>query len=81
MSNLTLSIDDTLLKRARIRALEEGTSVNAVVREFLTAYAGGDPTEPAILRFIERATQFPASSGSEGRSWTREGLHDRAVLR
>ncbi|TVS06578.1 MAG: hypothetical protein EA413_03640 [Cyanobium sp. PLM2.Bin73] len=38
MANLTLAVDDALLKRAREVALRENTSVNAVVREFLTRY-------------------------------------------
>jgi len=40
MSNLTLTIDDDVLRRARIRALEQGTSVNALVREYLTDFVG-----------------------------------------
>ena len=41
MSNLTISVDEQLIKRARMRAIEQGTSVSAKVREFLQAYAGG----------------------------------------
>ena len=33
--NLTIVIDDEILKRARIRAIQENTSVNAVVRDYL----------------------------------------------
>ncbi len=33
MANLTIVIEGDTLKRARMRALEEGTSVNAVVRD------------------------------------------------
>lgn len=40
--NLTISVDPEVLKQARIRAIEEGTSVNAVLRERLTLYANGD---------------------------------------
>jgi len=40
MSNLTISVDEQLIKQARIRAIEQGTSVSAKVREFLTQYAG-----------------------------------------
>jgi len=32
MAHLTISIDDELLKRARIRALEQDRSVNSIVR-------------------------------------------------
>ena len=35
MTNLTLTVDETLLRTARILALERGTSVNAMVREFI----------------------------------------------
>lgn len=38
MTNLTLSLDEELVKRARIRAIGEGTSLSAKVREFLAAY-------------------------------------------
>lgn len=38
MANLTLALDDTLLQRAREAALRENTSVNALVRDFLTRY-------------------------------------------
>jgi hypothetical protein len=35
MSNLTISVDEAVLKQARMRALEEGTSVNALLRDYL----------------------------------------------
>lgn len=48
MTNLTLSLDDELVKRARIRAIEEGTSLSAKVREFLAVYIQqGTPVQAA----------------------------------
>jgi len=41
MSNLTLSVDEQLIKRARMRAIEQGTSLSAKVREFLQDYVNG----------------------------------------
>lgn len=38
MSNLTLSVDEQLIRRARVRAIEQGTSLSAKVREFLHDY-------------------------------------------
>jgi plasmid stability protein len=38
MSNLTIAVDDELIKLARIRAIQQGTSLSAKVREFLQAY-------------------------------------------
>lgn len=40
MANLTLVIDDELLKAARIKALQEGTSVNELCRQAIERYAG-----------------------------------------
>ena len=49
MSNLTISLDDTIIRKARIRAIEEGTSVSAKVREFLAHYAKVDSISTATL--------------------------------
>jgi plasmid stability protein len=73
--NLTITIDDELLRRARIRALSQGTSVNAVLREFLTSYAGSDVETSARARLGDLARASTASSGSQGRTWTREDLY------
>ena len=41
MSNLTISVDDHLIKQARVRAIQQGTSLSAKVREFLQVYVNG----------------------------------------
>lgn len=56
MANLTLVIDDDILLRARKRALDQGTSVNAVLRKYLEGYAGRQNRSMAMRRFIQRAT-------------------------
>lgn len=73
--NLTLTIDETILRRARIRALEQGTSVNSVVREFLEVYAGVDERVAAMSRFLDLGEQ--SAAGSEGRqiTWTRDDIY------
>lgn len=76
VANLTLSIDDDLLRRARIRALERETSVNAAVREFLEQYAGAPDRNPAD-EFLDFTETHTVSSGPSGRTWTRESLYDR----
>jgi hypothetical protein len=46
MSNLTITIDADLLRAARIRALQQGTSVNEVCRRAIAAFAGeGDAAQ------------------------------------
>lgn len=75
MANLTLSIDEEILRRARMRALSRGTSVNAVLREFLEAYAGGtDERQRAVAEVLALAKR--ARSGRGAARWTRDELHD-----
>lgn len=57
MANLTLSVDDELLRAARVRAVSEGTSVNEICRKAIEAYARPDSPEERLRRFdafIER---------------------------
>lgn len=77
MPNLTLSIDDELLRRARVRAAKENTSVNAVVREYLATYAGARQMAGARRRFVEISRATSSGSGPDGRAWRRDDLHDR----
>ena len=75
MPNLTLSIDEDVLRRARIRALERGTSVNAVLREFLETYAGAaEERQRAVNEFLAIARRANAGRGSA--TWTRDDLHE-----
>ena len=59
MSNITLSIDDEIIKQARLRAVQDGTSLSAKMREFLQRYASGaaDGDSPD-LSFAENARLF-----------------------
>lgn len=77
MTNLTLSIDDELLKRARIRALEQDTSVNALVRDYLEDLAGQAKPQDGIRAILELAERSHSGSGPRGRTWTREELYER----
>jgi Arc/MetJ family transcription regulator len=77
MANLTLSIDDDLLQRARMRALELRTTVNALVRDYLESFAGENPARAAVAEFLAVADSVHASSGPGGRTWKREDLHAR----
>ncbi len=63
VANLTLAIDDDLLHRARVRAAEQGTSVNAVVRDLLVAYSAADRVEAARRRLVALSVSSAAGSG------------------
>ena len=54
MSNLTLSVDEDLIKRARVRAIQQGSSLSAKVREFLQQYA--DESDDMLHRQRQAAT-------------------------
>ena len=80
MANLTLSIEDSTLRRARIRAIQDGTSVNARVREFLIAYAADgddDRRKLAMQQLIKLSYDAASGGGLQNRSWTRDDLHER----
>ncbi|MSQ65723.1 MAG: CopG family transcriptional regulator [Limnohabitans sp.] len=50
MVNLTISLDENLVKQARIKAIQEGTSLSAKVREMLAAYVRQDlPSTPLAI--------------------------------
>jgi len=81
MANLTVTVNDQILRRARVKAIESGTSVNAVVSQYLERYAGAGSTAAALNDFIELAGSVNAASGPDGRSWRREDIYDRPVCR
>ncbi|MFT4229323.1 MAG: hypothetical protein QM602_03435 [Microbacterium sp.] len=79
MANLTIVVDDSVLKRARIRALEQGTSVNAVLRDYLADYSETDGATVARRELAALARASTASSSAAGRTWTRDELHERSA--
>lgn len=81
MANLTLTLEADLLRRARSKAAEQGTSVNALVREHLEAFVGPSSAEIGVEMLVDLAGRTEFSLGGQGISWSREALHDRAHLR
>ncbi|MGB8436139.1 MAG: hypothetical protein WCE38_17950 [Burkholderiales bacterium] len=78
MANLTITVDDDLLKRARLKAVAQGTSVNAVLRDYLQQFAGDDAARiAAVQRILELARSSKAARGD--RRWTRDELYDRKL--
>ena len=81
MANLTITFDDETLRLARIRALRQGTSVNALLRDYLEAYAVTDRSRQVLEGFLEVARRSRASSRPEGRTWSRDELYERENVR
>lgn len=75
MANLTLSLDDELLQKAREAALREHTSVNALVREYLRQYVNARERRLRALDALDAVAECTDSASEE--RWSRESLHER----
>lgn len=76
VTNLTIALDEAIIRKARIRAIHEGTSVSAKVREFLADYAQDTQRQQtAGLAFLAAARRSKANS--EGAHWSRDDAYDR----
>ena len=76
MKNITLSVDENVLAAARRHAAERDSSVNALVRDYLTKLAAyenrADRARPRLRQLSGQST------GRLGKkTWSREELHGR----
>jgi hypothetical protein len=81
MTRATISVHEETLKRTRMRALGEGTSLDAVVRDDLETYAG---RISARREAWERIQDIARRAGirSEGEPLPqRDELYDRPISR
>jgi len=77
MKNITLAIEDDVLDKARIAAAERKTTVNAMVREFLTEIASrGDRRERARRELVELMRTSKGRLAPDYR-FDREETHER----
>ena len=74
--NLTLSVDETIVQRARLAADAMGKSLNQLVREYLERLASLDDVDADVaeLRELSRA----AAGRSRGWKFRRDELHERS---
>jgi plasmid stability protein len=80
VKNITVSVDDEVHRKARIRAAELGTSVSAVVREFLIRFAGGE-TDFERRKKIQDRTIASIESFRAADRLPREDVHRRDAVR
>ena len=78
MKNVTISLDEGLLKAARLAAAKEGVSFQEYVRRLLRKEAEFDPVKNLneVFEFIDSL-----NIKSDGKYLTREEIHDREGLR
>lgn len=72
--NVTLSIDEQVVARARKKAAVLGKSLNQLIREYLQKLAGGDDAE----RSIEEFTRLSGRGHARGWRFDRNEIHDRS---
>ena len=76
MKNITLSVDEGVLAAVRRHAAERNSTVNALVREYLTNLAAHeDSAKHARARLRQLSGQSQGRLGKK--NWSREDLHDR----
>jgi hypothetical protein len=71
--NVTLSIDEQTVARARKKAEALGKSLNQLVRDYLQRLAGGDNPEQSIAEFKRLSGQ----GHSRGWRFNRDEIHAR----
>lgn len=83
MSNLTVVIDDVVLRAARIKALQQGTSVNEICREAITRFAAPSRDhaqwmlELRALQAVVRADSQRSDAPRPEPMWvSREAMYD-----
>jgi replicative DNA helicase len=72
--NITLSIDEQIVEKARKRAEAQGKSLNQLVRDYLRALAGGDDPERSVQEF----KRLSGSGRSRGWRFNRDEIHERS---
>ena len=77
MSNITLSVDDEIIKKVRKIAIDKNTTLTAMVRDFLISVTKRDAQkkDEAIKKLQKSFETLSRDMGQ--RKWTRETLHER----
>jgi hypothetical protein len=78
MKNVTIALDDETHRNARIRAAELGTSLSALVKNYLVSLSDVGPTQFEGVRdmqvsFKHAPAEFAAPSPKEGPPWLVNG--------
>ena len=71
MKNVTIALDDDTHRKARIRAAELGTSLSALVKDYLSTLAAEDP-QPSGVREMPVAFKH-AEPAKDGPPWFVDG--------
>lgn len=88
MANLTLSVDDELLKQSRLYAVQHDTSVNALVRGYLESLVANakDSEQAERARAVAEMNRLSDELARkavipDGYKWNREELYEERMAR
>ncbi len=75
--NITLSIDDVVVKKVRKIAIDKNTTLTAMVRDYLISVANADTVarKEAAVKLRETIDRISRPMGP--RHWTRDELYNR----
>lgn len=76
MKNITVSVDDDVYRRARVKAAERDTSVSALVRQFLVDLAS-EGSEFERLKRLEETLRKQITDFDGSNRLSRDEVHDR----
>ena len=77
MSNITLNVDDEIIKKVRKIAVDKNTTLTQMVREFLRSVAERDEARKTQAIWELEASFLEMSRDMGKRTWRREDLYDR----
>lgn len=77
--NVTLSLPEELLRRARVLAAEQDRSLTSLVEEKLQALVERNETYNRVWEQVFRDIEQDSGMRIGEITWTREDLHDRAL--
>lgn|SRR5581483_2323861 len=80
MRNITLSVDDEVLRDARKYAAERETTVNALVRDYLSRLVAQERDAAKACEELARLSDESEARLGPDWKWSREDTYDRPVL-
>jgi hypothetical protein len=74
-TNLTLSLDNDVVRTARRRAEAMGASVHRLIRDYLARFAGASDPQADAAEYLRLSRV--STGNSRGLKFNREELHER----
>jgi predicted transcriptional regulator len=76
MPNITLRVDEEIIKKVKKIAIDRNTTMTEMIRQFLETAARRDDSAKRLALAELRASFRKLSRDMGPRSWTREDLYD-----